>query len=297
MQLRNIGYACINLSLGKTTNKTFRLKNLSKEKYLETVSYNLDSLKNIILWNAQININFFRIGSEIIPFASHKDFVWDWKKDFKKELNSIKNIVRKRNIRLSMHPGQYTVLNSPNHIVVENAVNEINYHSEFLNTIYPEKGKIVIHAGGVYGNIDNASKSFIHNFYKLSDISQKMLVIENDDKSYDIKKILEICSHVNCPAVFDMLHHICNGANLKNPYLNLNKILSQVKKTWKNDIPIFHFSSRKKKNNCSHSDYINDKDFIEFIDYLKTVNKNDYYDIMIEAKMKDKAVLKILNNK
>lgn len=295
MNLRYLGYACINTSLGKTTNKTFRLKNLNYDKYYETVSYNLKSLEDIILWNSKNNINFFRIGSEVIPLASHKQFNFDWENDFKKEMNFLKKLADETNMRFTMHPGQYTVLNSQRMEVVKTAVDEIEYHAEFLDKIYPDKGKIVIHTGGVYGDKEKAKKDFIKNFMLLSPLAKKMLILENDDKSFDVFDVLEISEELNIPVVFDILHHICNTPCQK-PYENLEEIIEKVVKTWKGDIPVFHLSSRKSNKGCPHTDYIRKTDFRKFISILKKIPVHSQYDIMVEAKMKEKAVIELMKN-
>ncbi|HXK49807.1 MAG TPA: UV DNA damage repair endonuclease UvsE [Clostridiales bacterium] len=289
MKLRYLGYACINMSLGKTTNKTFRLSNLNREKYLETVSYNLKSLGDIINWNADNGIYFFRIGSELIPFASHENFSFDWKKDFEKEFKKLRKLKDKYKMRFSMHPGQYSVLNSPDKKVVENAVRDIEYHAEVLGLISPDDGKIVIHVGGVYGDKKAAKDRFVKNFSKLSKKARSMLILENDDKSYDIADVLEICGELKIPAVFDILHHDCNPAEG-----DLSGLLKRVVETWRDDVPKFHISSRKGEKGCPHTDFIEPEDFTRFKKLTDSLPFDKEYDIMIEAKMKDKAILKIM---
>lgn len=289
MKLRYLGYACINMSLGKTTNKTFRLSNLNREKYLETVSYNLKSLGDIINWNADNGIYFFRIGSELIPFASHENFSYDWKKDFEKEFKKLRKLGERHKMRFSMHPGQYSVLNSPNDRVVENAVRDIEYHAEILGMISPDDGKIVIHVGGVYGDKKAAKDRFVKNFSKLSKKARSMIILENDDKSYDIADVLDICGELKIPAVFDILHHDCNPAEG-----DLSGLLKRVVETWGDDVPKFHISSRKGEKGCPHTDYIVPADFLRFKKIIDGLPFDEEYDIMIEAKMKDKAVLKIM---
>ncbi len=289
MRLRYLGYACINISLCKTTNKTFRLSSLNREKYLETVSYNLKSLEDIILWNAGNSIFFFRIGSELIPFASHHEFEFDWKKDFEKEFKKLRKLGERHKMRFSMHPGQYSVLNSPDEKVVENAVRDVEYHAEVLSLIAPDDGKIVLHAGGVYGDKKAAMKRFVENYDRLSAKAKKMLILENDDKSYNIADVLELCGELKMPAVFDILHHDCNPKEG-----DLSGLLKRVVETWGDDVPKFHISSKKGESGCSHTDYIVPADFLRFKKIIDGLPFDKEYDIMIETKMKDKAVLQIM---
>lgn len=289
MKLRYLGYACINMSLEKTTNKTFRLTNLNEEKYRQTVSYNLKSLGDIMIWNAANGIFFFRIGSELIPFASHENFMFDWQKDFEKEFKELRQLGDKYKMRFSMHPGQYSVLNSPDERIVRNAVRDIEYHADVLGLLAPDNGKIVLHIGGVYGDKEAAKKRFVSNFGRLSSRAQKMLILENDDKSYNIADVLEVCREITIPAVFDILHHDCN-----QPDGDLRKLLAEVVKTWGVDVPKFHISSRKGATGCSHTDYIVPDEFFRFKKMIENLPFDKEYDIMIEAKMKDKAVLKLM---
>ncbi|MCK9223846.1 MAG: UV DNA damage repair endonuclease UvsE [Candidatus Muirbacterium halophilum] len=295
MKIRYLGYACINTGLGRTTNKTLRLKNLNYDKYFDIVNYNLDSLKDIILWNQANKINFFRIGSEIIPLASHRDFNFDWKADFGDKIKSLRKLAQVSDMRFSMHPGQYTVLNSLNDNVVFNALKEIEFHSDFLDFLYPDKGKIVIHIGGVYGDKISAIERFCKNFYRLSERAQKKLIIENDDKSYNIVDVLEISQKLDIPVVFDILHHKCNADFKDNWRLNIIDNIKKVVNSWKGDIPIFHISSKKGVKGCSHTDYIEDYDFNEFTDIINNIPVNICCDIMVEAKMKEKAVLRLIS--
>jgi UV DNA damage endonuclease len=277
------------MSLDKTTNKTFRLSNLTEEKYLDTVRYNLKSLDDIIRWNAEHGIYFFRIGSELIPFASHADFRFDWKKDFRKEFSELRILGERCKIRFSMHPGQYSVLNSPDERVVENSVRDIEYHADVLELIAPDDGKIVLHVGGVYGDKKAAMKRFIENFSKLTKKAQNILILENDDRSYNISDVLDICEKVDIPAVFDILHHDCNPAEGE-----LSGLLKRVVESWRESVPKFHISSRKGEKGCPHTDFIPPDEFLRFKKIIDGLPFEKEYDIMIEAKKKDLAVLKIM---
>jgi UV DNA damage endonuclease len=93
--------------------------------------------------------------------------------------------------------------------------------------------------------------------------------------------------------VLDYHHHLCNKTSKSFKYL-----IKEIFKTWNNDelIPKFHFSSPKsilKKELRAHHDYINEKEFISFINKIKFINKD--FDIMIEAKKKDIALFKLID--
>lgn len=117
----------------------------------------------------------------------------------------------KGGLRLSMHPGQYTVLNSPNPDVVERAVLDLEYHTEFLDLCgLKEDSKVILHIGGIYGNKVEAKQRFVENYNLLSPNIRKRLIIENDDKLYHVEDVLEIANIAQIPVVFDALHHKVN---------------------------------------------------------------------------------------
>lgn len=296
MKLRHLGYACINLSIVKSSGKTFRLANLTEEKARETIKQSLENLKEILEWNKAQGIYLFRISSEIIPFASHENFTLDWLSGFKNELSEIRRFVKKNNLRLSMHPGQYTVLNSPRREVLDVSLKEVEWQSQLIEHLDPEGGMIVIHVGGVYGNKETAKKRFIDNFSLLSPLAQSKLTIENDDKSFDMEDVLEICAQLKTPIIWDIFHHKCNhrGNDWK---INLIPKLEQMVMTWHGKIPKLHISSQKPGTRTSHSDYILKSDFEELIYLMKNVPPAEApFDLMIEAKMKDKALLALKEN-
>ena len=129
---------------------------------------------------------------------------------------------------------------------------------------------------------------FINNFKKLDEESKKMIILENDDKVYNIKHVLYICKKLNIPMVLDYHHYICN-----NEKENLIDYIEEIFKTWKNETPKVHLSSPKnKKEYRTHNNYINIEDFVALTHIIKKINID--FDIMIEAKEKDFALFKLV---
>ena len=126
-----IGYACMTIGLD-TSLKSCILKNATPDVLSDIIANNLTHLKNSILYNIENNIKLFRISSDIIPFASHPVNTLNWKTIYKDELFSIGTLIKKSNMRVSMHPGQYTIINSPTAEVVEKSILELQYHADFL---------------------------------------------------------------------------------------------------------------------------------------------------------------------
>lgn len=293
MKLRSLGYAGQNVTLNLTTGRTLRLSNLNAERVRNIISANLDDLEAILQWNLRHGIRFFRMGSSIVPFASHPDFPIDWQTEFGSRLTAIRAFVRRHDLRLSMHPGQYTVLNSPDQGVAERAVQELEYHAQFLQAVAPANGTMTLHVGGAYGDKAAALERFAANAGQLSATARARLTLENDDRLFTIREVLELCEALECPAVFDFFHHKCNpvGGGWQEGLL---RMLERVVSTWRNRVPKLHLSSPKEERKSAHADYVTEKDFGEVKAVMAGLNGDEVFDLMLEAKMKDKAVLRVL---
>ncbi len=283
----NLGYACINTTINCTSNKTFRLNSYSEERLKKTIEENLNCLDKIIEWNYKNEIKFFRIGSGLIPFASHEICKFNWQDFYKKEFKKIGNKIKKYKIRVSMHPDQFVVLNSPTKSIVEKSIKEIEYHCDVLDLLgIGSDGKITLHVGGMYGNKEEAIERFISNYNGLSKRIKERIVIENDDKIYTVDDCLYINKKTRVPVVFDYFHNECNPIKK----VNYTKII----KTWKkkDGNPIFHYSDQLEGGRKgSHSLTIDVKEYKKFKKEIKKYNM----DLMLEVKDKELSVLKVKN--
>lgn len=281
----NLGYACINTTINCTSNKTFRLSSYSEERLKETIEENLDCLDKIIEWNYNNEIKFFRIGSGLIPFASHEICKFNWQSFYEEEFKKIGGKIKNYGIRVSMHPDQFVVLNSLNEKIVEKSIREIEYHCDVLDLLGVKgEGKITLHVGGMYGNKQEAMERFISNYNKLSKRIRERIVVENDDKMYTIEDCLYINERCGIPVVFDWFHHQCNPVKK----INYERII----KTWKekDGNPIFHYSDQLEGGRKgSHSLTINVKEYKKFKKEIEKYN----VDLMLEVKDKEISVLKI----
>ena len=155
-----IGYACLAVGVPETEMKSLTLGRVSEKTLLETCRTNIAHLRNLITYTKGQGIELFRISSDLIPFGSSDANTLPWWEEFASELAAIGVLAQEGGIRLSMHPGQYTVLNSPRKEVVDNAIADLVYHAKVLTSLGCE-GKIVLHIGGAYGDKGEAAKRFI----------------------------------------------------------------------------------------------------------------------------------------
>ena len=284
-----IGYACINTKL-PAPNRTCRLSNATPERILDLASTNLDALRRILEWNVAKNIKLFRITSDLVPFGSHRVNKVPWRRLLEPQFSRLRALIRKHELRVSMHPGQFTVLNSPRPEVVASSLSELDYHAAVLETLGVDAShKIVIHLGGVYDDKASSLKRFIEVCKGLDDDVKSRLVIENDERCYTIGDALSASREIGVPVVFDVFHHSWNPALAD---LSLRSIIERVAKTWrKRDGRVkIHYSNQWPGEPAgTHSKSISVQKFARF---FETVHDLDL-DIMLEVKDKQESVLKL----
>jgi UV DNA damage endonuclease len=288
-----IGYPCKNLTLENPNASTFRLKSFSENRLNETVKNNLQYLLKILRFNKNNKILFFRISSDIIPFASHTICQTDWSITFKTELKEIGDFIEKNDMRVSMHPDQFVVLNSPNEKIVENSIRELQYHSKLLESMaLPTNAKIQIHIGGVYGDKNLSKKRFAICLNKLERTLKERIIIENDDKSYSLKDCLDIHKETGNPIVFDTLHHECLNCNEA-----IQDAISCAANTWKCRLdgnPIIDYSSQSiGKRKGRHAETLDQNHFVMYYkEMTKFIHKKSIdLDVMLEIKDKEKSAI------
>ena len=301
--LIRLGYVSISMKLGKkvtaSSNVTFTNYNKqeSKEKKLEklkTVALsNLNDLEKILKYNINNNIHFYRITSALVPLVTHPEVgYWGHREIFKKDFEYLGNLIRKSNMRVDTHPDEFNVLNSINPSVVENTKRNLMCQVEWFEDLnYPE-GKMVLHVGGATYGKENGIIRFIDNFKKMPIEIASRLIIENDDKTYTAKEVLELCNKLKIPMVFFFFYHNCNNSGVDLEYM-----LENIFNTWNKEVlpPKVHFSSPKDfEKDRRHADYINPKEFIEFIEKAKKIDRS--FDVMLECKQKDEALYKLVED-
>ena len=296
--MSNLGYACINTSLQAnkiTTNRTMRRKTFDTKglDYVSELSLqNVKDLKTYVRWNNEFKIKLFRLSSQIFPWM--EEYNWSDLKDYKEICNlmmEIGEIATDNGQRLTMHPGPYHCLASPNPNVVKRTIIGLNKHSEQFDMMgfYSDPSpynKINIHVGGAYGDKKSTLERFCKNFELLDENTKKRLVIENDDSpnEFSVKELFDgVYQHIGIPITFDYFHHTFNTGGLTE-----EQALKMASITWPDGITqCCHYSESRRKEKLdesirpqAHSDIIYNK--------INTYGLNP--DIVIEAKLKEQAI-------
>ena len=286
-----IGYACTLALQDDTKMRSCIAKNASELRLIELIDHNLTALSNILTYNHQQGIKMFRISSDIIPFGSSPINSVDWQTLFQSAFTFLQEQIKRYDMRVSMHPGQYTIINSPNPEVVQRAIVDLQYHCALLDLLCEDAThKMVLHVGGVYGDKQEAMKRFMAEYRELDETIKRRLIIENDDRYYTLEDVLWIAEKIQIPVVFDNLHHKLNPS-LTN--LNEKQCLALVKQTWKSvdGRMKMHYSEQDPlKRVGAHASSIDIETFLEF---CKDLQKEEV-DIMLEVKDKHVSALRVI---
>ncbi len=273
------------------------LSALPRELRLDRVSkvclQNVESLLDALQTVDRLGIKAFRILSPLFPRYTHPDagYTVDMLPDAEGIVSTLKRIKafrKSHDIRLSFHPDQFVVLNSVRDDVVEKSIAEIEYQAILARAVGAEV--INIHAGGVYGNKAESLKRFARNFNRLSRQARKRLTLENDDSLFTPADILPLCNELDIPLVYDAHHHRCNP-----DHLSIEEATVRAMETWapRGQEPHFHISSPKHgwdgRDPKPHADYIDPADIP---DAWRNIGR---FTLDVEAKAKEKAVLRLLS--
>lgn len=296
----HLGYACINMHLSKkkiTTNRsmikrTFLSRGLPYASELALA--NCKDLFTILKWNEENNIRFFRLSSNLFPWASEYEITqlpnFELIDDV---LSKIGDWIKIHNHRITFHPGPFNKLASADERIIKNTIRDLEIHGQIFDLLRLSKtpyNKINIHIGGHYNNKPLAIDNFCRNFEKLSFSVQSRLTVENDDKPslYSTRELVEqVHSRIGTPIVHDLHHHLFCSGNDSN-----EEALCLAMKTWGNIIPVVHYSqsrSEEQKNNAilanAHSD-----------SYWLAVNTYGHNPaVMLECKHKEIGLFKMRN--
>ena len=295
-----LGYCCINLSLAdqKITANRGMIKRTFQERgpvYCgELAHQNVKDILKILHWNLANDIFVYRMSSDIFPWMSEYEITeLPNFADILPDLQAIGKFALQHGMRISMHPGQFDVLCSPNPNVVRKTIKDLNQHAEIMTLMglpITYQFPINIHLGGSYGDRESAAARFCENFELLHPNTKARLVIENDDKAAQYS-VADLYSLVYCkigtPITFDFHHHRFNTGDLTE-----EAALRLASTTWHGHTQLTHYSSCKKTFEDptviarSHADHV----------YEKINTYGLTFDIEVEAKAKDLAVLQYRQN-
>lgn len=308
-----LGYAAINTELrakGIFTNRTARLATIQSKgvKFaIELATRNLQDLMEILKYNEKRGIRLFRMSSSIFPHITNSALTGPKYTDLAYSIRTLIPILKKigeyansHKHRLTFHPDPFISMASPDAGVRLRNKRELAFHAKILDlmNLGPES-VIVIHGGGMY--LATELKSVVMNRWlkvwnSYPDSIRKRLVLENDEFTYSIDDIMWLSSRAKpssastgkfkIPILLDTFHYECHqdtldkaGKPLQTP---IQDILADIRSSWKT-IPKFHVAQQAPGvRKGTHADYV---------DSIPDLGLPA--DVMVEAKMKEQATLKL----
>jgi UV DNA damage endonuclease len=279
-----LGYPTQNLTIPASTNRTLRLASLvDVEKVKGLVRENIADLKRILRWNAEHGVGLFRMGQNLIPFASHPAFPYDWETEHGETLREAGELARDLGIRLSMHPGQYINPGSLKLEVVERSLTELRYVARVFDLLGNSDGVAVLHMGGAYADKQRSAARFIEVMRSEARIL-RYLALENDERVWTVAEVTRTANALGIPAITDAFHHDLNPGGL-----TLKEALDLSLPTWapRGVRPKLHLSSQDAaKQAGAHAYSVASRDW----QALLGVIGGREADVMVEAKGKEYAL-------
>ena len=311
-----LGLCCLNTKLRSQKPTVFMSRSMI-QKTMEDIDgidiakqrsfQNIKDIKTMIDWNIENDINVMRLSSNIFPHLSNWKMTkcetmvdpilfeeyqtLDW---CRTELEDIGKYANDKKHRLTFHPGQYNQVGAQSREVYEKTILDLGLHAKIFDIMGMGPNSImVIHGGGVYKNKGETIDRWKRQFLEMPEAIRDRLVFENCEKSYCIEDIIPISEYLNIPIVHDTHHYTC--FKHYNPTVNqksADDLMIPVLDTWRrrNIKPKFHISEQGSGRVGHHSD------FVEVIPkYLLDIpiKHNRDIDIMIEAKKKEQAILRL----
>ncbi len=302
---RRLGFACV--VLGRPGLKAHDARRWQNNPHLRV---SIGYLRDIFDYLDEVDIRMYRISSGVAPYITHPAMpqFWNQIEECRDELAELGARARRYGLRLSTHPGQYTLLNAVDPAIYEASLRDFEYHTALLDAMgLPPEAKVITHVGGVYGDKAAAMARFAERYPALPAHIRARLVLENDETHYSLPDVLWIHERTGIPVVWDWLHHAANDPE----GIPADEATRLAVATWPaGQRPKIHYSTQRRERRQierkdrktgervvseapplvgQHADYI---DPVEFGRYLAAVRALPF-DIMLEAKEKDKAVLRL----
>ena len=270
----------------------------------------LEYLDKIFDYLHDHQIDMYRISSDLAPYVTHPEMpqFHGMIKECRVDLAAIGAKARNLNLRLSFHPSQFIVLNSPNKELVRKSVLDLSAQAEMLDCMElgPE-AVLVIHVGGTYGDRASGNERWVDTWKTLPAHVKRRLVLEHDDLRFSAADVLWIHEYTGVRLIFDYQHFWCFNPER----LDMRHTLERILQTWVTDVrPKIHFSTprsemreqvRKNKKTgkketiyvapvwTGHADFCNP---FEFATFMRTASGLEF-DVMLESKAKDLALIRL----
>ena len=225
-------------------------REVAEQKLWDLMVQNIESIRKLVVRvGAQHeSLRMVRLSSDILPAYTEPNWSYFWRRTDVRDYCSrhfavIGDTARSSNTRLSMHPGQFTVLASDNPEIVNRSIEEFEYHVDMARWMGYGKSfqdfKINVHISGRQG-----PQGIVHALQRLTPEARNCLTIENEENAWGLDSTLELQRH--CALVLDIHHHWCREGEYIQP--TDDRVL-RVIDSWRGVRPVIHYS-------YSRADYV-----------------------------------------
>jgi UV DNA damage repair endonuclease len=337
--LKRIGFACKYMDPDQTQKKKLleeiqrplntrsttvqwlnrQTRDVAEERLWDIMVHNIASYKRLIEYVGSLppQLRMVRLGSDVLPVYTQHEWSYYWRKPdvvayAEREFAKVGATARALDVRLSMHPGQFTVLASDNPEIVDRSVEEFEYHTDVIRWMGYGKQfqdfKCNVHISGRQGPA--GIKHAVNN--RLSPEARNTITIENDENKWGIDASLELVD--TCALVLDIHHHWCREGEYIRP---TDARFARVIDSWRGVRPVIHYSYSRNEHLPEDFDHVLKPEMAQLLangykkaklrahsDYYPNQSCNDwalsflpYADIMCESKMKNLASIDLYKYK
>ena len=218
-------------------------RDVAEERLWDIMVHNIQSYYNLIEYVGSLpnELRMVRLGSDVLPVYTQPDWCYYWKLPAvvaycEKHFARVGELARQLDVRLSMHPGQFTVLASDNPDIVDRSIEEFEYHTDVLRWMgygrTYQDFKCNVHISGRKG-----PQGIIDALKRLSPEARNTITIENDENKWGLEHSLELADH--CALVLDIHHHWCREGEYIQP---TDDRFARVIDSWRGVRPVIHYS-------------------------------------------------------
>ena len=236
---------CKALNTGSTTVAWLnrQTQSVAEQKLNDLMVGNIEAVRKLVERVGELdeNLRMVRLSSDILPVYTEPTWGGYWRSAdvrayCERAFGAVGDLARERGVRLSMHPGQFTVLASINEGIVNRSIEEFEYHVDMVRWMGYGKSfqdfKVNVHISGRKG-----PQGIIDVLPRLSPEARNVITIENDEMSWGIDSSIELVDH--CALVLDIHHHWINSGEYIQP--TDDRVL-RIIDSWRGVRPTMHYS-------------------------------------------------------
>jgi len=266
----------------------FKANKYDNARIVNTYVNNVEEHIKILPRLVENNIRSFRISSSLFPLFEFNRELAVSNTHLLERLAVLGKLFRDNNIRVTTHPGQFTVLSSDRDEVVQNSIRELEYHAWIFDMMGFERTPH--YAINIHGGKANRSERLIDVIKGLTPSVKNRLTLENDEKCYNVKQLIQIHEKCGVPVVLDSHHYNFNSNDLA-----YDDAYRATLGTWGEVKPLQHLSNTEPgSENGSFNERRSHSNLIHYINQLQLdALRNNEIDVDVEAKLKNIALLKL----